>query len=311
MHTPYGATEALPVSTIDAREILGETAAMTSKGAGVCVGRKFETIEWRVIRITDEPIASIDDAEELPIGEIGELIVCGDQVSPLYLNHPVPSPQRGRSKASTGDPKSPERSRGSLCEATGRGEGAGYQAHPPSPTLPSRGREPEGSRYDGANALAKIPDGPAVWHRMGDVGYLDAQGRFWYCGRKSHRVETRRSSCYSAPYEEVFNAHPRVKRSALVGVGAFGAAQPVLVVELVDGDPARNSVHADDHLTAELQQLKREHLSQSPEQRLTKIEHVLVHPSLPVDVRHNAKINREALATWAATQLEVVNQSPP
>ncbi len=85
MHTPYGATEALPVSTIEAREILGETAAATSKGAGLCVGRKFGSIEWRVIRITDEPIASIEDAEELPRGEIGELIVRGPQVSPAYV----------------------------------------------------------------------------------------------------------------------------------------------------------------------------------------------------------------------------------
>ena len=51
----------------------------------MCVGRKFDSIEWRVIRITDEPIATIDDAEELPAGEIGELIVRGPQVSPMYV----------------------------------------------------------------------------------------------------------------------------------------------------------------------------------------------------------------------------------
>ena len=57
MHTPYGATECLPVATIEAAEVLGETAARTDQGAGVCVGRKFDSIEWRVIRITDDPIA--------------------------------------------------------------------------------------------------------------------------------------------------------------------------------------------------------------------------------------------------------------
>lgn len=257
MHTPYGATEALPVSTIDAREILGETAAATSKGAGVCVGRNFYSIEWRVIRITDGPIARIEDAEELPAGEIGELIVRGPQVSRRYMLHPVPS----------------------------------------------RGREPESFTND-ANALAKVADGDTVWHRMGDVGYLDDAGRFWYCGRKSHRVETGRSSCYSAPYEEVFNAHPRVKRSALVGVGPIGDATPVLVVELVDDDPGRNSVQPDDGPFTELQQLKIAHLSQDPAQRLVEINRVLVHPGLPVDVRHNAKINREALAAWAKQQLQ-------
>ena len=40
IHTPYGATEALPVASIDHREILGETAAASATGAGTCVGRK-------------------------------------------------------------------------------------------------------------------------------------------------------------------------------------------------------------------------------------------------------------------------------
>lgn len=85
MHTPYGATESLPVATIEAEEIINETAAATDQGAGVCVGRRFKTIDWRIIRITDEPIRSIDEIEELPLGEIGELIVRGPQVSQEYL----------------------------------------------------------------------------------------------------------------------------------------------------------------------------------------------------------------------------------
>ncbi|MEO1496099.1 MAG: fatty acid CoA ligase family protein [Planctomycetota bacterium] len=88
MHTPYGATESLPVATIEAREILDETAAKTDEGAGVCVGRKFDTIDWRVIRISDEPLHTIDDTQELPAGEIGELIVRGPQVSKQYLSEP-------------------------------------------------------------------------------------------------------------------------------------------------------------------------------------------------------------------------------
>ena len=55
------------------------------RAAGICVGRKFDSIDWRVIRITDEPIATIDQVEELPTGEIGELIVRGPQVSLKYV----------------------------------------------------------------------------------------------------------------------------------------------------------------------------------------------------------------------------------
>jgi len=71
IHTPYGATEALPVASIAASEVLDETAARTAEGAGVCVGRKFSGIEWKIIPIVDGPIPSLDEIEELPQGEIG------------------------------------------------------------------------------------------------------------------------------------------------------------------------------------------------------------------------------------------------
>jgi olefin beta-lactone synthetase len=85
LHTPYGATEALPIATIDSSEILAETAQAWAAGKGTCVGKKFPGIEWRVIRIVDEPIGSIDEAEPLPNGEIGELIVRGPVVTRCYV----------------------------------------------------------------------------------------------------------------------------------------------------------------------------------------------------------------------------------
>ncbi len=85
VHTPYGATEALPVASISSREVLAETARKTGGGAGVCVGRRFPGIQWKVIRIVDGPIASLADIEELVPGEIGELIVSGPQVTREYV----------------------------------------------------------------------------------------------------------------------------------------------------------------------------------------------------------------------------------
>jgi acyl-CoA synthetase (AMP-forming)/AMP-acid ligase II len=85
LHVSYGATEALPVATIAASEVLDETWHKTEQGEGICVGRRFPGIEWRVIRIIDGPIGDICDAEELPKGEIGELIVRGDVVTTEYV----------------------------------------------------------------------------------------------------------------------------------------------------------------------------------------------------------------------------------
>jgi olefin beta-lactone synthetase len=282
MHTPYGATEALPISTIEAREILGETAAATSKGAGVCVGRKFDSIDWRVIRITDGPIASLDDAEELPRGEIGELIVCGPQVSPSYFVSPAPSPLRG---------------------GLGRGAEVRSRVNHPSLTLPIKGRGPDDSEVH--NRLAKIVDGPIVWHRTGDVGSFDAEGRFWYHGRKSQRVETGRESLFTECVEAAFNKHPAVRRCALVGVGPPDRKRPVLVFEL-QADWKRRPLSAwapyAERLVAmyaELMQLGRAAVPSGGE----PITQFLLHDSLPVDVRHNAKINREQLAAWAEVEL--------
>jgi long-subunit acyl-CoA synthetase (AMP-forming) len=82
--TPYGATEALPVASIESREVLTETAACSREGAGTCVGRPFSGIRWKVIEIDDGPASQLSDIRELPVGQIGELMVTGDVVSQKY-----------------------------------------------------------------------------------------------------------------------------------------------------------------------------------------------------------------------------------
>jgi len=145
--------------------------------------------------------------------------------------------------------------------------------------------------------LAKIVDQTGFRHRMGDMGFVDEQGRLWFCGRKAHRVLTADGPLYTVCCEAIFNEHPRVLRSALVGIGRPGAQQPVLIVEL------RESAGKTEHLFAELRDLaKANPLTAS-------IEQFLVHPSFPVDIRHNAKIFREKLADWAAKQLHLQSLS--
>src|SRR5206468_9058746 len=84
-HTPYGATEALPVSSITARDVLRDTAAKTRAGKGTCVGKLFPGITLRVIRITDEALPAWDDRLVLPHGQIGELVVKGPVVTREYF----------------------------------------------------------------------------------------------------------------------------------------------------------------------------------------------------------------------------------
>jgi olefin beta-lactone synthetase len=152
-------------------------------------------------------------------------------------------------------------------------------------------------RRPAATALAKIretlPDGSTrIVHRMGDLGWFDPHGRLWFCGRKTQRVETTQGPLYTEQVEPVFNAHPQVRRTALVGIGASGAQTPVLCVELEAG--ARHA--ARDRIEAELLNLG----GRLP--HTARVQRILFHPRFPVDIRHNAKIGREALAHWAAQQ---------
>ncbi len=151
-------------------------------------------------------------------------------------------------------------------------------------------------RYDGrdeATRLAKIRgEHGETLHRMGDLGWRDAEGRLWFCGRKSHRVVTKAGTLFTDPCEAPFNEHPDVRRSALVGVPRGDDTLPVLCVELEAH--ARRRDHAS--LRRELAAIAEAHA------HTRAIRTFLVHPSFPVDIRHNSKIFREKLAIWAREQ---------
>jgi len=225
VHTPYGATEALPVCDITASE-LATLADAIEAGAGSCVGRVLPGLELALIRVTDAPIARWDEALRVRAGEPGEVCVKGPIATRRYLDEPA------------------------------------------------------------ATAAAKIPDGDGFWHRMGDVGRLDGEGRLWFLGRKSHRIEGLHGVLWPVPLENAFERTRGVARAALIGVGERGRERAHLVVEPEpEVEPAE--------LIARLAARRRE-LAQGE-----VIENFLLHPSLPVDVRHNAKIRREDLKLWA------------
>jgi len=145
---------------------------------------------------------------------------------------------------------------------------------------------------EAATQAAKMRDEDgSLRHRMGDLGYLDGQGRLWMCGRKAHRVQTADAVLFTIPCEAVFNQHPQVRRTALVGIGA-STKRPVLCVELRPGQRVDEAT-----LFAELRALGQRHA------HTRSIETFLLHPEFPVDVRHNSKIFREQLAVWAERRL--------
>jgi acyl-CoA synthetase (AMP-forming)/AMP-acid ligase II len=143
-----------------------------------------------------------------------------------------------------------------------------------------------------ATSQAKLTDaGGRLWHRMGDVGYFDERGRLWYCGRKSHRVVTPRDTLFTECVEAVFNQHPDIRRTALVGIGKRGEQRPVLMVQLRSPQQAPATVEPGLRAIA------------AANPGLAEIDRFLFCHEFPVDVRHNAKIFREKLAVEAEQRL--------
>ena len=232
-HTPYGATECLPATTISADELLGEARQLALAGLGTCVGRPVVGVEIRVIRETDGPLATLADTAPCAPGEVGEIIVTGPSVTREYDGLP---------------------------EAT---------------------------------RLAKIADGGRVWHRMGDLGALDANGRLFFFGRRAEKVRTAEGDLPTESVEPAFRRHPQVFRCALIGLGGVPAQVPALVVEPRAGHfPATDADRA--RFVAELRDIAKT----CP--LAGRVKHIVFQRSLPVDVRHNAKIHRLRLAKeWA------------
>lgn len=276
--TPYGATEALPVSNISSKEILSDTWEITKDGGGTCIGKTACGVNAVLIKITDDIIENWSDDLMVPQDKPGEIAVYGPNVTKHYYNRP---------------------------ELT-------------------------------ALAKIKLSENHGILHRMGDIGRIDDKGRLWFYGRKSHRVITKKGPLFTIACEAIFNHHPAIFRTALVGISASlltnaeESAQAISPdLEISQTSKQENSALPQDKANWEIMEkgkyqipvicteLKPDYskrnwekikgeLSQLAQQyeHTENIKIFLLNPGFPVDIRHNAKINREELALWAEKEME-------
>ncbi|GAA1107609.1 alpha/beta fold hydrolase [Arthrobacter flavus] len=230
LHTPYGMTEALPVTDVDLEVILSAEAdaaagSVVGAGNGVCVGRAVSGAQLTVSPLSEEGTGDGDPTTAA--GITGEILVHAPHVKERY--HRLWVTQR------------------------------------------------ESSRTGG-------------WHRTGDVGHFDGAGRLWVEGRLPHIVTASTGVVTPVGVEQALESLDAVGLAALVGVGPAGTQAVVAVVETVP--PVKKPGLAGAKLAAQARGAARS--------VGVELSAVLAVPSLPTDIRHNAKIDRTAVAAWAA-----------
>jgi acyl-CoA synthetase (AMP-forming)/AMP-acid ligase II len=252
LHSPYGATEALPVATVSSTEMA------LKPELGAMLGRPLPGNQVKIIALQEGPIATLGAARELPPGETGEIIVSGPTVTKVY---------------------------DALPDATAA---AKIQSSKGQNSTVAKSVEPVLAFGVLETDISALPG--AIWHRMGDAGCLDQNGRLWFSGRIAERIETATAIIHTEPVEQVFRRHAGIARCALIGLGPRGRQEPALVVQ-----PSPFAAPDAMILARELRALAIKH------PHTAAIKKFFFHPAFPVDVRHNAKIHRLTLTAWAAT----------
>lgn len=344
VHTPYGATEVLPVSSISAREILEHTAALTQRGFGTCVGKPLPGVRVRIIAAGKEAVgkaavgkgdASQEDAKGADAAQSGQDSAQGGADS-----------DQGRWEQPVLD--CPSFTQFQILPVGQIGE---IVVTGPSVT----------KAYDCLpieTARAKILDEAeqTLWHRMGDMGWVDAQGRLWFCGRRVERVfideqqvqqalatapagdagrklsAAARPANAADPVSIASTAYPA--STVAPGTGGFEPSpavaalqsQQMLCTDCVEGimnvhpsvfRTALVAVSGQAHLMVEPWPQQWPKNAEEKAQLLASLQkfaeqHVLTRTlagfhlrrHFPVDVRHNAKIHRLTMARELARELD-------
>ncbi|MCU1478000.1 MAG: hydrolase [Subtercola sp.] len=326
IHTPYGMTEGLLMTDITLGEIVeaehqaetereaetrvaraartthasGTTDAPSAAIGGVCVGRPVAGVEIRISALDE--LGRATGSLEQTAGVTGEIVVSAEHLKDHYDQLWLTDREATRGTPSAAHAVGATRAGGDQVEGEqAEGEHAdreqldGERAHREQ----ADGEQPDGEHVQGeqedaeqANREQTAGQRPASrrWHRTGDVGHFDTRGRLWVEGRLVHVVTTAAGILTPVEPEQRIERLGEVRRAAVVGVGPKGTQQPVAIIETAKR--ARAVSLGETALVAEVRKVSG-----------VDVVAVLVVPELPTDVRHNSKIDRTALARWAAELL--------
>ncbi|MFK7858438.1 MAG: alpha/beta fold hydrolase [Granulosicoccus sp.] len=136
---------------------------------------------------------------------------------------------------------------------------------------------------------SSIPQGA---HRSGDIGQLDGEGRLWVGGRLSHLIVTALGPLAPVAGEQLIESIEGIAMASLVGVGPPGTQAVVAVLQMKDKKHSLGGAPL--NLIDKIRGIMGQNID---------ITAVLIARRLPVDRRHNSKVDRGAIAHWAAKVL--------
>jgi len=212
--TPYGMTEALPLTETDVRELL------VARGNGVLVGRPLPGVDVVIAPLGDDGSPSVDVVTTPDV--TGEIVVRAAWMR---------------------------------------------------------------DRYDRRWGVQEHADSPRGWHRTGDVGHLDGDGRLWVEGRLAHVITTAGGPVTPVAVELSAARAAGSPLSACAGVGPRGNQVVVVAVQA----PGPKLALADLDVTMSVRERVRDETG-------IEVAAVVTMAELPVDVRHRSKVDRTRVA---------------
>jgi acyl-coenzyme A synthetase/AMP-(fatty) acid ligase/pimeloyl-ACP methyl ester carboxylesterase len=159
-------------------------------------------------------------------------------------------------------------------------------------------------RYDALWATERAASRNPGWHRTGDAGHLDADGRVWIEGRLAHVITAADGVVTPVGIEQRVETVDDVAAAAAVGVGPAGAQVVVVVVVPADRSGGGTSVLGSRRRSAERLGLAPGGLAERVREAAgVPVAAVLVTTRLPLDIRHQSKVDRRELARRASRVL--------
>ncbi|MBI5365618.1 MAG: AMP-binding protein [Planctomycetes bacterium] len=140
-------------------------------------------------------------------------------------------------------------------------------------------------RNEDATNRNKIKEGGKVWHRTGDVGYVDDRRRLWLVGRVHNAIVRAGAFHFPVEAEQVLKGLPYVKQAAFLGLPDAALGERTVAAFVPNAAPA-SPADAEARLAGARAAIMAKNFP---------VDEVLALETIPMDPRHHSKVDYDKL----------------